>query len=51
MIFGKWDERSGGHRDSKVSSAATVAVPPVVASNATEPVKKPASAAADRVAD
>jgi uncharacterized protein YacL len=53
MIFGKWDERSSGHRDSKASSTSvsSVAVPPVAASSATEPIKKPASAAADRVAD
>ena len=54
MIFGKWDERATGHRDSKVSSASvsSVAVPPVPPPNrATEPIKKPAPTAADRVAE
>jgi hypothetical protein len=53
MIFGKWDERATGHRDSKVSSTAVspVAVPPVTASSAPEPIKKPTPAAADRVAE
>jgi hypothetical protein len=53
MIFGKWDERASGHRDSKVSSASVppVAVPSVPASSATEPVKKPTTATADRIAE
>jgi uncharacterized protein YacL len=53
MIFGKWDERATGHRDSKVSSAtvSSVSVAPAASNAATEPIKKPAPAAAERIAE
>jgi uncharacterized protein YacL len=51
MIFGKWDERSTGHRDSKTTSTSAVIMPPVAASGASDAAKKSTSGAADRVAE
>jgi len=51
MIFGKWDERSTGHRDSKTTSTSAVVVPPVTANSTSDATKKSVSAAADRVAE
>jgi uncharacterized protein YacL len=51
MIFGKWDERGGGHRTS--SSPPPVATTPVpgIATAPSEPVKKPVPAVGERAAD
>ncbi len=51
MIFGKWDERSTGHRDSK--SPPPVSAPPVSGTTAapSDPARKATSALADRPVD
>jgi len=53
MIFGKWDERATGHRDSKGSSPAGAVLPPATGTSGapSDPAKKPTPAAADRAAD
>ncbi|MGD0825829.1 MAG: hypothetical protein ABR908_14670, partial [Terriglobales bacterium] len=51
MIFGKWDERGTGHRDSK--SPPPVSAPAVTAPTAvpSDPTRKTTSAVADRPVD
>jgi hypothetical protein len=57
MIFGKWDERSTGRHDSKIT-VPPVTVPPVSSTTAatasapaSDPAKKAISAVGDRAAD
>jgi uncharacterized protein YacL len=53
MIFGKWDERASGHRDSKGSSSPPPITAPTSGSSGSgsDPAKKPTPAVAERAAD
>ncbi len=52
MIFGKWDERGSGHRDSKGSSPPPITAPPSGSSgSSSDPAKKHTPAVAEGAAD